>query len=179
MLLTLHCLCRWVQVGIENYIVITVFLEPIYALTIPLSQSFVQFKELLDQLSYVRDSKMRRKNTNSQQILSERKSNRSATTNYSVKILCLISSQGSSSIHLFGLLNVVPNLNPLGIKRFVSGISVSFKCECNIIVQLQYTKNLNPGRFELGTTLSQPNRSINRLNSSRKMHVKSSAMMEE
>ena len=31
---------------------------------------------------------------------------------------------------------------------------VSFKCECNVIIQIQYTKNLNPGRFELGTTLS-------------------------
>ena len=30
------------------------------------------------------------------------------------------------SIDLFGLLNVVPNSNPLGIKRFVSGISISF-----------------------------------------------------
>ena len=57
-------------------------------------------------------------------------------------------------IDLFGLLNVVPNSNPLGIKRFVSGISISFKCECNIIMQIQYTKNLDPGRFELGTTLS-------------------------
>ena len=51
---------------------------------------------------------------------------------------------------LFGQLNVVPNSNPLGIKRFVSGISISFKCECNIIMQIQCTKNLNPGRSELG-----------------------------
>ena len=36
------------------------------------------------------------------------------------------------------------------------GISVSFKCDGNVIIQIQYTKNLNPGRFELGTTLSQP-----------------------
>ena len=50
--------------------------------------------------------------------------------------------------------NVVPNSNPLAIKRFVSGISISFKCECHIIMQIQYTKNLIPGRFELGTTLS-------------------------
>ena len=28
------------------------------------------------------------------------------------------------------------------------------------MMQIQYTKNLNPGRFELGTTLSQQNRSI-------------------
>ena len=27
-------------------------------------------------------------------------------------------------------------------------------------MQIQFTKNLNPGRFELGTTLSWPNRSI-------------------
>ena len=59
-------------------------------------------------------------------------------------------------------LNVVPNSNPLGIKRFVSGISISFKCECHIIMQIQHTKNLNHGRLELGTTLSQPNRSIHR-----------------
>ena len=43
---------------------------------------------------------------------------------------------------------------PFGVKRFVSGISTSFKCECHIIMQIQYTENLNPGRFELGTTLS-------------------------
>ena len=49
---------------------------------------------------------------------------------------------------------VVPNSNPLGIKRFVSGISTSVKCECHKIMQIQYTKNLNPRRFELGTTLS-------------------------
>ena len=48
--------------------------------------------------SQFRDSKMRRKNTNSRQILSERASNRSATSNSSVKIVCLNSSQGSSSI---------------------------------------------------------------------------------
>ena len=63
-----------------------------------------------------RESKIRRKKTNSRQILSERASNGSATSNSSVKTLCLISSYGSSS--------------------------------------------------------------INRLNSSRKMHVKSSAMMD-
>ena len=50
--------------------------------------------------------------------------------------------------------NVVPNSNPLGIKRFVPGISISFKYECYIIMQIQYTKNLNPGRFELGATSS-------------------------
>ena len=58
------------------------------------------------------------------------------------------------------LTQCVPNSNPLGIIFFVSGISISFKCECHIIIQMQYTKNLNPGRFELGTTLSQPIRSI-------------------
>ena len=51
-------------------------------------------------------------------------------------------------------LNVILNSKSLGIKRFVSGISISFKCECHIIMQIQYTKNLNPGRFELGITLS-------------------------
>ena len=43
-------------------------------------------------ISQFRDSKMRRKNTNWRQILSERASNRSATSNSSVKILCLNSS---------------------------------------------------------------------------------------
>ena len=57
-------------------------------------------------------------------------------------------------IDLFGWLSVVPSSNPLGIKRFVSGISISVKCECHIIMQMQYTKNLIPARFELGTTLS-------------------------
>ena len=54
----------------------------------------------------------------------------------------------------FVYLNVAPNSNPSEIKRFVSGISISFKCECHIIMQIQYTKNLNPGRSELSTTLS-------------------------
>ena len=53
-----------------------------------------------------------------------------------------------------------------GIRKiFACGIwntaqGISFKYECHIIMQIQYTKNLNPGRFELGTTLSYPNRSI-------------------
>ena len=51
-------------------------------------------------------------------------------------------------------LNVIPNSKSLGIKRFVSGISISFKCECLIVMQIWDTKNLNPGRFELGITLS-------------------------
>ena len=49
---------------------------------------------------------------------------------------------------------------PLGIKRFDSGISISFKYRCNIIMLIQYKKNLNPGRFELDTTLSEPTRFI-------------------
>ena len=56
------------------------------------------------------------------------------------------------SIDLFGLLNVLPNSNPLGIKCFVSGISISFKCECHIthyygIILLLYNTQriLNPG----------------------------------
>ena len=48
----------------------------------------------------------------------------------------------------------LPNSNPLGIKRFVSEISISFTCECQIIMQIQHTKNLKPRRLELGTTLS-------------------------
>ena len=53
--------------------------------------------------------------------------------------------QGVSWNDQFGELNVVPNSNPLGIKRFVSGISISFKFECHIIMQIQYTKNLTTG----------------------------------
>ena len=40
------------------------------------------------------------------------------------------------------LTNVVSNSNRLGIKRFVSEISISFKCKYNIIIQIQCTKNL-------------------------------------
>ena len=70
-----------------------------------------------------------------------------------LKVRNVLSEVFVDPIDLFGQLNV-PNSNPLGIKRFVSGISISFKCECHIIMQIQYTKNLIPGRFELGTTLS-------------------------
>ena len=59
-----------------------------------------------------------------------------------------VDSQTNSAIKL----NVVPNSNLLGIKRFVLNISMSFKCECFIVMQIQHTKNLNPERFELGTT---------------------------
>ena len=39
-----------------------------------------------------------------------------------------------------------PISNPLRIKCFASGISISFKCKCNIIMQIKYTKNLySPG----------------------------------
>ena len=48
----------------------------------------------------------------------------------------------------FDLLNVVPDSNPLRLILFVPSTSTSFKCECNIIKQMQHTKNLNPGRFE-------------------------------
>ena len=41
-------------------------------------------------------------------------------------------------------------------RRFDSGISISFKRKCNIIMQIQYTKNINPGRFELNARLSKP-----------------------
>ena len=47
--------------------------------------------------------------------------------------------------------------NPWKIKRFVRGISISFKCECCIVwCKIQHTKNLNLERSELGTTLSWP-----------------------
>ena len=66
----------------------------------------------------------------------------------------IISSCSSYTIDLIGKLNVVPNSNPLGIKRFVSDISISFKGECHILMQKKHTKNFNPARFELGTTPS-------------------------
>ena len=40
--------------------------------------------------------------------------------------------------------------NPLGIKQFVSSISISFKCECYIVMQMKHMKNHNPDRFKLG-----------------------------
>ena len=40
-----------------------------------------------------------------------------------------------------------------GLKRSIPGISISFKCECHIIMPIQYTKHINPRGFELGTTL--------------------------
>ena len=43
---------------------------------------------------------------------------------------------------------------PFGNKTFCFRNFHTFKCECHIMMQIQYTKNLNPGRFELGTTLS-------------------------
>ena len=43
---------------------------------------------------------------------------------------------------------------PFGKKTVLFQEFPSFKCECHIIMQIQYTKNLNPRRFELGTTLS-------------------------
>ena len=57
-------------------------------------------------------------------------------------------------IDQFGFLNVVPNSDPLGIKSFDASFSISFKYEYYIIMQVQYTKNLNSERLELGTTLS-------------------------
>ena len=49
---------------------------------------------------------------------------------------------------------------PFGNKTFCFRNFHTFKWECKIIMEIQYTKNLNPGRFGLGTTLSYPNRSI-------------------
>ena len=49
---------------------------------------------------------------------------------------------------------------PFGNKTFCFRNFHTFKWECNIIMQIQYTKNLNPGRSGLSTTLSYPNRSI-------------------
>ena len=43
---------------------------------------------------------------------------------------------------------------PFGNKTFCFNISISFKCECHLLMQMQHTKNFNPTRFELGTTPS-------------------------
>ena len=45
-------------------------------------------------------------------------------------------------------------------KRFDLGISISFKRKRNITMYIQYTKNINPWRFELDKTLSKPTRFI-------------------
>ena len=56
----------------------------------------------------------------------------------------------SQLIDRFRLLDVAPNSNPLRLKRFAPSISISFKCQCRIIMQMKRTKNLNPQRLELG-----------------------------
>ena len=43
---------------------------------------------------------------------------------------------------------------PFGNKTLCFRIFHIIKCEYHIVMQIQYTNNLNPGRFELGTTLS-------------------------
>ena len=58
------------------------------------------------------------------------------------------------------LTHVVSNSNTLGITRFDSGISISFKYKCHIIMLIQYKKNLNTVRLELDTTLSKLKGSI-------------------
>ena len=58
------------------------------------------------------------------------------------------------------LTHVLSNSNPLGIKLFDSGIFISFKYKCHIIILIQCKKNLNPVRLELDTTLSKLNGSI-------------------
>ena len=56
--------------------------------------------------------------------------------------LCFQCFFSLSSIDQFGLLNVVPISNLVGIKSFVPSISISFKCECFIVMQIQHTKQL-------------------------------------
>ena len=41
-----------------------------------------------------------------------------------------------------------------GNKTFCFRTFISFQCECLIIMQIQYTKTLDPGKFELDKTLS-------------------------
>ena len=50
----------------------------------------------------------------------------------------------------FAAIAVKTSIDLLGISRNFH----RFKWECHIMMQIQYTMNLNPGRFELGTTLS-------------------------
>ena len=47
-----------------------------------------------------------------------------------------------------------------GNKTVCSKNSISFKCECCIILWMKHTKNLNPERFELGSALSSLNWSM-------------------
>ena len=49
---------------------------------------------------------------------------------------------------------------PLGINVLIPEFPFHLNTKCNIILLIQYKKNLNPGRFELDTTLSEPTRSI-------------------
>ena len=44
---------------------------------------------------------------------------------------------------------VVPNSNPLGIKCFVLSISISFKYECYIVMQMHKQRILTPGDLNL------------------------------
>ena len=63
-------------------------------------------------------------------------------------------------MNLQHLLHAFKHASSLYQLRFVFGISILFKGECYVLMQIQCTKNLNPERFELGTTLSEPIRSI-------------------
>ena len=55
-------------------------------------------------------------------------------------------NEEARSTELFGLLDVEPNSKPLGIKRRVPSISISFKYiyKLYISMQIHYTKNLKP-----------------------------------
>ena len=63
-------------------------------------------------------------------------------------------SKHSCSIDLFGLLNVVPNSNLLGIKFFVSCICIIMWHSHLNDMKIPETKRFIPKGFELGTTLS-------------------------
>ena len=54
----------------------------------------------------------------------------------------------NSKLDQIDKLNVVPNSNPLGMKRFVRGISMSFKCEYFIIYASLKACNLQLFSFE-------------------------------
>ena len=45
-------------------------------------------------------------------------------------------------------------VKPFGNKTFCSRFFDIFQCECYVRMQMQYTKNLSTGRFELGITLN-------------------------
>ena len=78
---------------------------------------------------------------------------------HSIKLTCLGKLQRNRPIRLT---QCCTKFKSFGNKPFCSKYFhiQSFKCECYIIMQMKHSKNLNPERPELGTTLSSPNWSM-------------------